>query len=294
MAENIYLVVVDPTTESQVAFDRALQSAQLSGAGLHLFLCAHDYLGDDKDAVLQRGRALLDGLVAQAEAVSVAAATELVWEERWAAAAAAAAGRVDCTMVFNTSHYHTLSQRAVQTGDYTLLRECHCPVMLLHNNTDWKQRRVLAAVNFAATDTAHQELNRQVIAIAHNYQDEYQAEVHYINALSQPEASTAVSASDDDLLLVNTWSEDDSPVPTAEKAAITLDYVAKQCRAPQENIHLPSGFSVDQIVATAREVKPDVIIIGTVARRGIKGKVLGNTTERLLDRVECDILTLAR
>ena len=153
---------------------------------------------------------------------------------------------------------------------------------------------MLAAVNFAATDSVHRELNQRVIAIARSYQDDYEAEVHYFNALSQPEASTAVSSNDDDLLLVNTWSEDDSPVPSAQTAAITPEYVAEQCRAPREHIHLPSGVSVDQIIETARKVQPDVIIIGTAARKGIKGKVLGNTPERLLDQVECDVLTLAR
>jgi universal stress protein E len=42
----------------------------------------------------------------------------------------------------------------------------------------------------------------------------------------------------------------------------------------------------------AAELEVDLIIVGTVARDGIKGRVVGNTCERLLDQTHSDLLVL--
>jgi len=36
----------------------------------------------------------------------------------------------------------------------------------------------------------------------------------------------------------------------------------------------------------------DLIVMGTIGRTGIPGMIMGNTAERLLDRVECSILAI--
>jgi hypothetical protein len=42
MSLNKIMVVIDPTAERQPAFERALDSARLSGASLHLCACIHE------------------------------------------------------------------------------------------------------------------------------------------------------------------------------------------------------------------------------------------------------------
>ena len=46
------------------------------------------------------------------------------------------------------------------------------------------------------------------------------------------------------------------------------------------------------ICETADELEADLIIIGTVGRSGIKGTVIGNTSEKLLDHTQSDLLVL--
>jgi nucleotide-binding universal stress UspA family protein len=36
----------------------------------------------------------------------------------------------------------------------------------------------------------------------------------------------------------------------------------------------------------------DVLVIGTVAQRGITGKLLGNTAEKILVKTDCDLLVV--
>ena len=46
------------------------------------------------------------------------------------------------------------------------------------------------------------------------------------------------------------------------------------------------------IRGVAGQLDVDLIIVGTVKRDGIKGRVVGNTCERLLDQTQSDLLVL--
>jgi universal stress protein E len=55
---------------------------------------------------------------------------------------------------------------------------------------------------------------------------------------------------------------------------------------------MEEGFPGDVIPAVARRERIDTIVMGTLARVGIPGLFIGNTAERTLDHVDCDILAV--
>ena len=56
--------------------------------------------------------------------------------------------------------------------------------------------------------------------------------------------------------------------------------------------HLVEGRAGDVIAEVAGRLEVDLIVIGTVGRTGVPGFLIGNTAERVLDSVECSVLTL--
>ena len=56
--------------------------------------------------------------------------------------------------------------------------------------------------------------------------------------------------------------------------------------------HLTWGYPWQEIAKIASEHKVDLITMGTVGRSGVKGVLLGNTAERILDTCDCSILTV--
>ena len=66
--------------------------------------------------------------------------------------------------------------------------------------------------------------------------------------------------------------------------------LAQICGVDEAHIHIKKGATADVIRDVAAELDVDLIIVGTVARDGIKGRVIGNTCERLLDQTHSDIL----
>jgi len=58
------------------------------------------------------------------------------------------------------------------------------------------------------------------------------------------------------------------------------------------HLHLSWGTPWEEVDRLARHLNIDLIALGTVGRSGIKGVLLGNTAERILDTCDCSILAV--
>lgn len=56
--------------------------------------------------------------------------------------------------------------------------------------------------------------------------------------------------------------------------------------------HLVKGHARKEIPALARQIEADLIVMGTVARTGVAGFIIGNTAEAILNQIECSVLAL--
>ena len=250
-------VIVDPTQSSQPAFKRAVASAGETGAALHLYACVAT------PEAATEAQTQLDSLQSEALERHVPVTVELEQAADWAVHAVAAAKRFGASMVFKNSIDHSLVQREREkTSDWTLLRSAPCPVLLVKDFHNWEQRRVLAAINPLSPDADHARLDDAIIEFTVNLASSYGSEAHFVTAFSdlnhQPEAAE----------------------------------LAVRCGAPEQQIHVRRGKPAEVIRDVGQELNVDLIVVGTVARDGIKGRVVGNTSERLLDQTHSDVMVL--
>lgn len=264
MPLNKIMIVVDPTTERQPAFERGLDSSRDTGAPLHLYVCVDESSGyDSLEQAREKLQPTMDALASRALEASVDATIEIDYAANWRRGAVAAAARCSASMIFKSSFDHSSVQREKrETADWTLLRMAPCPVLMVKDFHDWKHRRILAAINPASTDSAHIKLNHQIVSVARNFCESYGSDAHFVVAF-----------------------QDLNHVPDVAR-------IAADCGAKEEQIHLKQGKPADVIRETAEAIDVDLVIVGTVARDGIKGRVVGNTSEKLLDRTHSDLLVL--
>jgi universal stress protein E len=52
------------------------------------------------------------------------------------------------------------------------------------------------------------------------------------------------------------------------------------------------GLPEDIIPALCKEYSADLLVIGSVGRKGLSAALLGNTAELIIDGVECDTLVV--
>jgi universal stress protein E len=68
--------------------------------------------------------------------------------------------------------------------------------------------------------------------------------------------------------------------------------VATTCGVDPARVHVAHGSAATVIRTVAEDIGADLILIGTVARSGLMGTVVGNTAERVLDESLADVLVL--
>jgi nucleotide-binding universal stress UspA family protein len=57
-------------------------------------------------------------------------------------------------------------------------------------------------------------------------------------------------------------------------------------------MHMPKGAARREIPELARQLQADCIVMGTVARTGISGFIMGNTAETILGQIDCSVLAI--
>ncbi|MFZ3206600.1 MAG: universal stress protein, partial [Pseudomonas sp.] len=60
----------------------------------------------------------------------------------------------------------------------------------------------------------------------------------------------------------------------------------------EERLHIAEGPADVLIPQVAHQLNAAVTVIGTVARTGLSGALIGNTAEVILDALDCDVLVL--
>ena len=60
----------------------------------------------------------------------------------------------------------------------------------------------------------------------------------------------------------------------------------------QPQTHLVKGWARKEIPALVGRLEADLVVMGTVARTGIPGFIMGNTAETILNQIDCSVLAI--
>ncbi len=264
-----YFVVFDPVREEQPALERAQRAAVESGAQVHLYCCIYEDTSNfsDKPAevkeALANQREVLDQTAAPLRALGIDVTTEVEWEKNWYNAVVRASIRHHADIVFKSSFRHSVGKRILnRTSDWTLIRECLCPVLLAKEECTHDRLRALAAVDLRVKKESYEKLNQSIIDFGRRLLDSERAEVHFVNAF-----------------------EDFRSVPD-RKALIDDIGIDK------ERVHIKIGTPEKVIVDQVKALDACMLIIGNSARSGLVALIHGNTVEKVLDKVDCDVLAV--
>lgn len=264
------LVVIEPEHSESLALKRAKLIAGVTGAHLHLLVCDKKH---EHSAMLSL---LKSGL--QEDGYNVT--TEQAWNDSLHETIIDVQQAEGCGLVIKQHFADSPLKKALLTpADWKLLRYCPSPVLLVKTSTPWADKFVLAAIDVGNSDSEHQALHNTIIDHGFDIARLAKAQLHVISAHPSP----MLSAAD----------------PTFQlKETIEARY-REQCKAFQAefdvddaHLHIEEGPADVLIPHAAHALQAAVTIIGTVARTGISGALIGNTAEVVLDAVEGDVLVL--
>ena len=210
--------------------------------------------------------------------------------------------RNDRDLVIKTPENPDWLTQIFGSDDMHLLRECPCPVWFVKAEALDKYRRILVAVDVeekdspAGSNTVH-ALNMQLLEIASSLALSEFAELHVVHVwnavgesamrggfLNRPEEQVVAYVEQ-----VRRQREQALNV-LLQRAVGGLGSDALHYLKPET--HLIKGLARNAIPLLAREINADLVVMGTLARTGIPGLIIGNTAETILNQIECSVLAI--
>lgn len=264
------LVVIDPNRGECLALKRAKLIAGVTQSHLHLLIC-------DKK---QEHAALLESTQAELTQEGYSVSSQQSWHENLYQTIITVQQAEGCGLVIKQHFPSNPLKKALLTPDeWKLLRYCPGPVLMVKTDKPWTGGIVLAAVDVGNNDGAHRTLHSGIVMHGYDIAGLAKGTLHVISAHPSP----MLSAAD----------------PTFQlKETIEARY-RQQCEAfkteyeiSDDRLHVEEGPADVLIPYMAQKLQAAVTVIGTVARTGLSGALIGNTAEVVLDTVESDVLVL--
>jgi universal stress protein E len=169
-------------------------------------------------------------------------------------------------------------------NDWELLRRSPMPVLLVKQKRPYRSPVVLAAVDpdhtYAKPVRLDQQILRMGAAVARALHGTLHAGYAYV-----PLPLTAFSAgalSNQRIIGVE--------VHAARAAQTKLQRTVRAVDVPRSRQHILDRHPVDAIAQLATRTGSSIVVMGAISRSGLKRLLIGNTAERLLDRLTCDVL----
>jgi nucleotide-binding universal stress UspA family protein len=180
------------------------------------------------------------------------------------------------------------------TTSMHLMRKCPCPVWVFNPNKPKELKTILAAVNLTPFDDARNTLDHKIMELATSLAHREGCELLVIHtwtfALESHVQSGRVSISRERL---DEWIDNTRTIHKRALKRMLEEFLNKyEMEDLKHQVYLLKGIPGKLIPALAAAKDVDLIIMGTVSRSGVSGLLIGNTAERILNQVNCSVMTV--
>lgn len=201
-------------------------------------------------------------------------------------------------LVIKTVEEVDFLKRLFGSNDMHLLRKCPCPVWLMKPMEKSNYKCIMAAVDFDPLKTidVEQDLNEKILELASSLAISDFASLHLVHAWEGfPEKTLRARG-------VSTAEEINAHI--ANEQMLHQDGLDRLGQTLRDRIdtdtykylsptfHLTRGPAQRRIAEMAVELQADLVVMGTVARTGISGFIIGNTAEAILNQLSCSVLAI--
>lgn len=265
------LVVINPKKEEQVALNKAIRLAERLGSTITALV-------RKKHAIPQLLETLEKKLnVAALQGISIT--IEISEESSLLRAIIRCQYDKGFGWLVKEAHPVSLSDHVFLSDDWKLLRCSRCPVFMVHADNHWEDGSpLLFCVNANPKDSKHQELNARVLKVGILLAKVGNGQRHLVSAYPS--------------LMQSGSEKEQTPMLLEEQYRMACHKMLINHELPDNQIHIDQGPPELLIPQVAEEIQAKLVILGTVARSGLQGILLGNTAEQVLSRLKTDILVL--
>ncbi len=176
--------------------------------------------------------------------------------------------------------------------DMDLLRKCPCPVWLCRPIEQSRQEiKVAVAIDPRSEEAVAEALSKRMLALAQSLAEDCSGELHIVSCWDYEF---------EEYLRHNPWAKvneseiQDALYNTERSHKMALDGLINEAGVKEKNnrTHHIRGAADEEIAEFVIRNNIDILVMGTVARTGIPGFIIGNTAENIVQKVPCSLMAL--
>ncbi|MEN9704513.1 MAG: hypothetical protein RLZZ393_392 [Pseudomonadota bacterium] len=296
---RILVAIKDTSARSLPAVEKAAQLARAHKAQLELYHAISEPIYVDalaiagqtvaqlrrkwRDAHLKK----LDRIAERLREAGTKVATGVEWDFPAFEAIIRHAVRRKVDLIVAERHAtRHLAPWVLRFNDWELLRRSPVPVLLVKSGKPYAAPVVLAAVDPTHSFAKPARLDASILGMATQVAGALQGAVHAAHAF----VPSTIDVDKLDLNLPNLSAHIEAEAAKGAKTA--FDRELSRSDVPASQRHLIARHAADAIPELAKELKAQLVVMGAVSRTGIKRLLIGNTAERILDALPCDVLVM--
>jgi universal stress protein E len=288
--ENI-LVIADQQDKQQSALTHAKSLVKRTGAKLHIVAFNYEHLAtlatnlneeqklDIQNKILSKGESWLKREIAECK-LEEKSTSEVVWEKDIVAWVKKHCASHDYDLIIKTGH-RSEGPFYVPT-DWHLLRNNLVPTLLVAEKKWRKKQSVMVSLDLGTHVKSKQALNQKLLDAGITFATNANMPLHICYSLP---ISTVLKALGiiDKKALVNEAKARYLPI---------IEGMLGEYDLPLENIHFKAGPASKVIPSIASKHAAGLVIMGSIGRKVLKAKLMGNTAESVLALLKTDILVI--
>ncbi len=293
------LVVIDPTVHEQRALEQASILAKKLGKNLELLICTHDETLQhyqhilDEEQVKSSVTGLLEQLLHSLEAMAephrqkgLQVSCDVVWDRPIDEGIVRKALQSRPFMIVKDTHYHAKLTRSIfRNTDWSLIRTCPFPLLLVKQHAPWDKPVIVSAVNPINENDI--KLDVDIVRFGELMQARMAAE-HSVLHVCEPLTVSYVGVST--MGYAVTLHEQYEELLEMHKQSLLKLTEAENIS--QEKIIFKEGSVVRLLPTIVEENNVDLVIMGSTSKSRIAQVFIGGTAEAVLDEIGCDVLVL--
>jgi len=290
-ADRLAASELNPPTQEAVT--RAIWMASRLSAELTFFAVLdvsaqtqellHDDFQQVSSNVEQAAQTALAELVSRAKQKNVAAHSQLAFGSPWVETVKQVLRKNHDLCIVGTRDLGAARRFLFGSTSSSLLRNCPCPVWVTKPDPNIRDLNVLIPSDFS-------DVSSLALELAVNGGQMIDTKIHLLHAVEEriDNRMWLAGLSDEKVAAFHQEKRDEALQSLNDQLAQT-DH--RTLTHPVE-LHVIDGPGEVVILDAIEELEIDLLIMGTIARSGIPGMLIGNTAERLLPHVSCSVLAL--
>ncbi len=295
---RILVAVADPRSLDQPALAKGVQLARRTGAEVEAFHCLFNpqvqgelvygrrRLENDVEALVETTRNRLERRAEELSWAAVRIRVSVRWDYPPHEGIVRQASRHKADLVIADSHRHRrLARLFLSNTDWQLIRLCPAPLLLVKSSRAWTTAKVLAAIDPLHVHAKPSALDPRILKVGTQLAHALGSQLHAVHAHAP--------------LIDYTSGVLTEPLPfrvagreAREHAKRMRKKVIRETRRfalSERRVHVVEGEPGRVLPRLARRLGAQIVVMGAVSRSGLKRLFIGNTAERVIDELSCDV-----